>query len=563
MKLGGRTDGRTRGPGLWASWLVAVALGSLGTARGAPSGEVIRSSRYEVSGNTLLEASAIRAALAAYESAAELGRWQEAAAAVQDLYRVAGYGAVVAFVPAQTLQTPQSLVRIQVVEGKLQHIELQGNRHFSRENILASLPGLQAGRTPQLREIDAQIQMANESPAKTVQVLLQPGTEPGAVNASISVAEQPLQRWSARLDNTGSASTGRWRTALAWQHGDVGGQDQVANAEVQISPEHPSELTVASAVYRVPLYARAQALDLYAAWYQVQAAQTATVAGNLDFAGKGHVLGMRLSDYLARRGSTDQRLVLGLEEREYDNNCNIEGLPAGACGTAGASVSVQPLSLQYTAQSAGRSTRNLSLGLSYNLALGGGRGGANDVQAVRPGGRLHYSVMHGSAQVGGPLLDDGSAAASGTGTVSLRAAWQGSPDALIPGEQFGLGGAQSVRGYEERELSGDTGVQGSLEFRSAELLQRWAPGPAGLSPAGEQDSQLYALMFVDAGWLHNNLATPCLNGLFSCYLSSYGAGLRYTHARWQLRLDWGHALSNGTVTRKGGNRLHAALNMSF
>ena len=38
-----------------------------------------------------------------------------------------------------------------------------------------------------------------------------------------------------------------------------------------------------------------------------------------------------------------------------------------------------------------------------------------------------------------------------------------SDQALIPGEQFGIGGVRSVRGYEEREVTGDYGFQASLE----------------------------------------------------------------------------------------------------
>jgi len=37
---------------------------------------------------------------------------------------------------------------------------------------------------------------------------------------------------------------------------------------------------------------------------------------------------------------------------------------------------------------------------------------------------------------------------------------------LISGEQFGLGGADSVRGFEEREISGDDGIQLNLETHS-------------------------------------------------------------------------------------------------
>ncbi len=72
--------------------------------------------------------------------------------------------------------------------------------------------------------------------------------------------------------------------------------------------------------------------------------------------------------------------------------------------------------------------------------------------------------------------------------MSARGQYQYSPDVLISGEQFGLGGSGSVRGTAiERPLSADKGVAGSLEVSTPEL----APG-------------LRLFGFADAGWLWNN-----------------------------------------------------------
>mgnify|MGYP000172599762 CR=1 FL=1 len=52
--------------------------------------------------------------------------------------------------------------------------------------------------------------------------------------------------------------------------------------------------------------------------------------GPLQFSGKGQIYGMRLSKYLPRMGEVDHRLILGLDQRAYINDCSIAGLPAGA-----------------------------------------------------------------------------------------------------------------------------------------------------------------------------------------------------------------------------------------
>jgi hemolysin activation/secretion protein len=524
----------------------------------AAEGVIVNAPGFEVAGNTLLAPETIQARLAEFHSQPrnrqdrepDLPRLKAAAAAVQELYRRAGYGGVIAFLPEQTLKK-DVVVRIRVVEGRLAHVEVKGNEHFSTANILASLPDLKPGETPRVRVIDEQIQLANESPVKTVQVLLQPGEGPGDINAQVSVRERPTQQFHVRLDNTGNASTGRWRSSLGWMDGDLLGGDQILGLELQLAPEHPSELVVASVSYRAPLYTRSMALDAYAAWYDVSAGTTATAAGDLDFAGRGYILGTRLNYYLPRLGNVDQRLLLGLEDRVYDNSCSISGLPAGACGSAGASVDVQPLTVQYLGQSAGLVVQNWGLGLSVNLGFLGGNADAASVQTVRPGARQHYGIFRGHYAATYTFTNN--TGQESLGSVSLRAAAQYTSDALIPGEQFGLGGAQSVRGYAEREVSGDRGLQGTLEYLSAALFPT----------ASAALAQLRALAFSDAGWADNRLGTPCAIGRSRCQLASAGAGLRYAYQDFQARLDWGHALRAGSLTRRGDNRIHVALSLAI
>ncbi len=543
----------------WASSSAAFALVTLVLLHLPPSvaataSAVVNALGFEVSGNTLLAPETIQARLAEFhgESGAEpnLPRLKAAAAAVQELYRGAGYGGVVAFLPEQTLKK-DGIVRIRVVEGRLARVDVKGNEHFTTENILASLPDLRTGETPRVRVIDEQIQLANESPVKTVQVLLQPGEGPGDINAQVSVRERPTRQFHVKLDNTGNASTGRWRSSLGWMDGDLLGGDQILGLELQLAPEHPSELVVASASYRAPLYTRSMAFDAYAAWYDVSAGTTTTAAGDLDFAGRGYILGARLNYYLPRLGNVDQRLLLGLEDRVYDNSCSISGLPAGACGSAGASVDVQPLTLQYLGQSADLLVQSWGLGLSVNLGLLGGNSDSASVQAVRSGARQHYGILRGHYSAVYTFTN--ATGQESLGSVNLRAAAQYTSDALIPGEQFGLGGVLSVRGYTEREVSGDRGLQGTLEYVS----------PALFPAASAALSQLRAVAFADVGWVDNRLSTPCAAGRTRCQLASLGAGMRYGYQDFQARLDWGHALRAGSITRRGDSRIHVSLSLAI
>ncbi len=524
--------------------VAATLLVQATAAEVAPAAEPrLQVRSYQVQGNTLLDAAQVQAALAAHTGPRSLAELRQAAQAVQALYGQAGYAAVVVYLPPQP--AADGVVTLNVVEGRIAQVQVQGNQRLSAARVRAALPSLAEGSTPRVRHIDAELQIANENPGRSMGVLLSPGAAAGEVVATVQVQEQPLQRWSLSLDNSGSPRTGAYRLGLGWQHADLSGHDDLLSLQLQTSPTEASAVQVVSAAYRWPLVRQRAALDLFAAYSDVDGGLQGTAAGDLRFAGRGRVAGARVVWYLPRWGEFDQRLTTGLESRAYLNACSVAGLPDGACGAAGESVAVQPLTLEYAAQTGGPAPAALNLALAHNLALGGRHGTAADFEAVRPGATRRYTVLRASGLYTLPVLDGLQLAG--------RFALQHSGDRLVPGEQFGLGGAASVRGYVERELSGDTGVLLSLELSSAPLGE-------GLLPAG---ADLRALAFADAGQVHSLGGASCRPNQQRCTLSSLGLGARLAWGPVQWRFYTAQALQDASSTRRHGWRSHVALAASF
>ncbi|WP_418319284.1 ShlB/FhaC/HecB family hemolysin secretion/activation protein [Piscinibacter sakaiensis] len=498
---------------------------------------------FKVNGNTLLNDARIAAVLERYKGSRSFEELKQAAFAVQALYRDAGYGAVVAFVPEQTPVNQQ--VEITVIEGRLARINVDGQKQFSKDNILASLPSLTTGQTPRVREIDAQIQLANENPAKQIEVLLQPGEQAGQVDANIQVTEQPVSRFSIGLDNTGNSNTGRLRATFGYQHANLFGRDHVLALQLQIAPEKLEAVKVVSANYRVPLYRLGMAIDAYAAYSDVDGGTNATAAGPLQFSGRGQIAGVRVTKYLPRFGEIDHRVIVGLDNRDYINNCNIVGLPAGACGNAGESVSVQPLAIEYVLQKGGPTRFGASIGLQHNLHLGGRDGDAAQFQKVRPGSKPRYTTLRFGFFGATPVAEDWQ--------LQARLVGQATDDALVPGEQFGIGGASSVRGYDEREITGDSGAAAALELYSPELAKM----------VGMDRGTLRLLGFLDAGWVSNRLGTPCRVNQSECRLASAGIGIRYGAGPLQARLDVAYTFKPGLRTARHDTRAHFSVSYSF
>lgn len=496
----------------------------------------------QVDGNTLLPASMVDAAFAGLTGPGRTLRdLSQAAARLQRRYRDAGYGGVLAFVPPQQLDGGTVLIR--VVEGRLAEVRIEGNQHFSSQNIRSGLPGLREGSTPRVPEVDRDIQLSNENPAKALKVTLLAGSRPGEIDAEVRVQDRDPLRYSLALDNTGGEQTGRYRLTAGLQHANISDRDDILNAQFQTSPGHSDQVKVLGLGYRLPRYSSATSLDLFYAHSDVDNGITQTLAGPLAFAGQGRVFGARGNLHLERIGAYDHRIGLGLDWRTYDNDCaflDLGALGSAACGSAAVSTQVLPLILSYTGQA--QSSR-LAWGGNASLFANLGGSSSKTFDAARPGARRNFFK----------------ARLSGFGEVQLPygLAFRGdleaqfSPHALLSGEQFGIGGAGSVRGYLERELAGDQGHALRLELR----------GPA-FTGAG---LKLRPHLFVDQGRVVKRQGAACgAGGATACQISAAGAGLRMDIGpAATASFEWGRARQDAIQTADGDWRVQAQLRFTF
>jgi hemolysin activation/secretion protein len=140
---------------------------------------------------------------------------------------------------------------------------------------------------------------------------------------------------------------------------------------------------------------------------------------------------------------------------------------------------------------------------------------------------------------------------------------------LIPSEQMAAGGMESVRGYPERDVSGDLGVIASLELRTpvfSGLLTSVKPGAR--IGGSDIDDKIQFVSFVDGGYVQRNEQfAEIAERDFS--LLSLGVGMRYSFTQYaQMRLDYGYPLQD-TETQAfkdkvdGTGRLHFSLQGQF
>lgn len=527
----------------WIGCAVLVAAPPLACAQGQT--ERFDVDRFEVVGNTLLPVAEIDEVLRPFTGKQrEYGDVQRALEALELRYRSAGYSAVLVSVPEQELG--KGSVRLNVLESRIGRVVVEGNKWFSDANIRASLPALKEGVSPRAPDISANVQLANENPAKQADVVLRLAEKEGEVEARVGVVDSRPLKGFVTLDNTGNPQTGDYRLGVGVQHANLFNRDHVATLNY-ITSDRTNRVKIYSASYRLPIYALGDSIDIFAAYSDVDAGTTQTTFGALAFSGKGNVYGLRYNQLLARRGEYSHRIVYGFDERRYQNACSLGDLGSAGCGPTGASVTVRPLSLTYSGNwSAPGRVSDFNVSYSKNIP-GGPNGSDADFSAVRPsnavdangdpvpGASADYSIARaGASQVN-----------AFAGDWLFRAAFsmQHTSDALVPGEQFSIAGATAVRGFLEREVARDKGYFVNVEVYSPNLAEALHAGGA-----------VRALVFYDYGSAQNILLAGQTDTL-KAVIASTGAGLRWSIDKTlSLRFDVAYVLKGAASETRGDTR---------
>jgi hemolysin activation/secretion protein len=454
--------------------------------------------RFQVDGATLVPAAQIDSVLAPFVGQErDFGDVQKALEALERLFVERGYGSVQVLLPEQELE--QGSVRFNVVEPKLAKVSVEGNKVFSEANVRASLPALKEGAPPNSNAIAANLRLANENPAKATTVLLRAGAQDGEIDAVVRLVEDKTVRWNMVVDNTGSGNTGAYRVGAGVQVTNLRGTDHVFAAQAITAPEernkfqgYSRDVAILGVQYRIPLYTLGDSLDFTAGYSNVN---SGVVQNIFSVSGKGRVYGVRYTANLAQAGALEHRLILAWDWRIYENNVT----PAGGGAQIVPDITVRPVSLTYAGTLREQSAET-SFYLSYNRNLPGGSfGGSREFDFSR--GSSGTGLIP-SARPGYTLLRFGVShqrAFAGDWQARVAVNGQHTTDMLIAGEQFGIGGANSVRGFNERQFANDRGYVANLEIYTPDLAARLNLG---------ENMRLRLLAFRDHGYVQRNQPLP-------------------------------------------------------
>ena len=401
--------------------------------------------RFAISGNTAFSTAELAQITAPYEnrslSAEEL---QEVRQQLTLYYIERGYLNSGAILPEQDLR--EGIVRIEIVEGRLIGIEVDGNTGLRREVIEARLAPLLSGPL-QLQRVQEYMQLLQQNPLiKQLQVEIAPAPRPGQAILRVVVREETPYQVVLNLDNDSPPSVGGEQAQLYLAHLNVSGWGDSLGIRTALT-EASDEYVL---VYQRPLNAAGTTLlSLTADVSDSEVIEAPFDALDIESEQVSYALG--LTHILHQTSRRTVSTGLSLERRHNETTLLGEpfsfspGAEDGKSTVAVARFFQQWIERDVNEVMAARST------FSFGFDGWGStvHHDAPDSQFMAWLGQFQWARRFGER--GNQLL--------------FRTDMQFSDSALLPMEKFAVGGADTVRGYRKNALVRDNAIVASLESR--------------------------------------------------------------------------------------------------
>jgi hemolysin activation/secretion protein len=429
-------------------------------------------------------------------------------------------GQALVVVSVQEQDITDGVIVFSVLESRLGEVTLTGNKWFGPERYTDFI-SIQPDDVIVDAKVEEDIAWANRSPYRKVDAIYKPGKTYGTTDIELNIQDQCPFRFFAGADNTGFQVTETARLFVGFNWGNVLDLDQMLAFQYITSPNFSSFQGV-MLNYTVPLPWR-DLLVFYGGYSKVQVNDNFLPFNVQE--GQSWQFSSRYV-YPFSKGTFRQQADVGFDYKATNNDLIVG---EDVISTQIATV----LQLAGTYQ----------VGFTYGQHGFDGNGEAY-VQPWSIGqsmSRENYDLLRPNAspyyiyfKLGGEYrwLHE-----SGT-MIKVRARTQFSSAPLIPIEQMGFGGENSIRGYPERVVNADQGLILNFDL---------------FSPAGKvfqsvtknksiQDG-FRGTFFFDMGFA--GLQDPLPGQPSQYFLAGMGPGFRYDLGPWlYVRFDYGFRLTD-------------------
>jgi hemolysin activation/secretion protein len=464
--------------------------------------------KIEVLGSTILTPADLEPITKPLEGrSVSLEELRQAADAITQLYLNRGFITSRAILTDQTVV--DGIVKIQVVEGSLERIDVEGNQRLNPNYIRRRI---ELGAKPPLdqEKLEDQLRLLKADPLFTnVEASLRPGTELGKSILVVRVTEAKAFQGFVTVDNYSPPSVGSVRLGIGLGYRNITGFGDDFAASYYRTTAGGADVFDFS--YRIPVNPMNGTVQLRVAPNSNRIIDPDFSA--LDINGNSELYEITFRQPLIRTPRQEFALSAGFTLQDGQTFLfNDLGFPFGFGPDADGNSKTRVLKFgqDYIKRDPGGAW---ALRSQFNLGLGILDATENDEPT--PDGRF-FSWL-GQVQRVQRLGDNH--------LLIAQFDLQLTPDSLLPSQQFVIGGGQSLRGFRQNARSGDSGFRFSLEDRIAIARDEAGIPIVQLAP------------FIDFGtvWNQSNNPNPLPNQRF---LAGVGVGFLWQPVqRLYIRID--------------------------
>lgn len=376
-----------------------------------------------------------------------IGQLQEIADDVTRYYRSKGFILAQAYLPAQTIQN--GIVIVQVLEGTLSDIVVEGNKRYSSEWIkepFEELIGMPVVKQP----LENALLRLTDYPGLTAFGVFRPGKDIGSAQLVLTVEKEKRAGVNIAVDNYGSEFTGEFRTLLGFEFNNLANiRDRFFGTVYKTFDPNNGLYGILN--YEVPVPNISNILGVKVSRNEfTMDATTASVAGEGDTT----IGGLYWWYTFERSRKRNQYLRINFDRKRAD----VELEPIEEVARDDLAV----LSLEYQYDSISPRTAGINTGyFRYSHGFDGILGVPSDSEREKEFNiRLGSTAQFDKFDIGYMRIQ--SINPSNSLMVKLRG--QYSDDILVSLEQQALGGPDSVRAYPVARYLRDKGYYGSIEW---------------------------------------------------------------------------------------------------
>ena len=488
---------------------------------------------YQIEGNSVLPVIAVEEMVYPWLGEKKnVDDVEHARADLERAYHDAGYSTVLVDIPEQKVDS--GIIHLKVTEGTISKVRVTGSRYFSQGRILAKTPSIAEGSVPYFPDLQKDIASVNTTADRRVTPILKAGKTPGTVDVDLKVDDKLPLHASLELNDRHGANTTPWRAIGMVRYDNLWQREHSLSLQYQTAPKEPSQVAVFSASYLIPLSDKGDALAMYA----IRTRSDVAAVGDITVQGNGTIYGIRRIVPLPGSSQLFHSLSFGADYKDFKEDLALRGSDSFSTP-----ISYLPFSLSYNATSQLEPSLT-QYNLSANFAVRGLSNKPEEFGNKRYLAQPNYFYLSGEVEHSSKLF--------GNYSYMAKIGGQWSDQPLISNEQYGAGGADTVRGYLESEAMGDDALHATIELRS--------PSVANLISSNLDD--LHFLVFLDSAALRVTDPLPQQKSRYTLTSAGFGARLK-AWRNLSASFDLGRAFRESANTHSGDIRMHFRMLYEF